>query len=202
MGIFTEWLREDTRLIDFSGEARPRIKEALQKEFSAHQNEIAKELAQGFYNATRGGARQKQGLDTRWEFQISPIPISSEGKQYRLGSMLIAYQLPRENGEKRDSLNSEDLGKFLKEKTPVFLQLIKDTLLEDKVLNQLSNLVTARVFNATEDGNPNDEAKAKVIWERPVNGKKNRKSLGRIVIAHWIPEKGAIQNPQTAATGS
>lgn len=200
MGVFNEWLdlHETVDIVDLSGKVRPLVLSTLEKEIKANINDIAAELAQGFYNASRGKARDSKKIESRWEFQISPTPVSSGGRKFRLGNILIAYQLPPSKQEGKRGLSQEEKDKYVKERTPIFKDFLRNTLLQEDTLDELATTITRRVYEAGSDGYELDTDQAKVVWDRGVTGKEKKRPLGRVLVAHWVPEKKkVVKEPAT-----
>lgn len=192
--IFREWLEStdnQKELVSFAGRIRPIILQTLKENISKNTKEIAQELTLSFFKAFFGAAREGDQAKRVWEFPLSSKPIPFKGKDLWVGSCVLAYQLPSPGsnpGVKRGPEPvQEEKDKFVREKEKYFTEFLKNVVLADKTLEELSDTFTHHVYGAISNQTTLEGPKAKVLWRGNITSDGGKWKMGQVVLAHRLP---------------
>jgi len=197
MSEFKEWIYSENtatapdtkRLIALAGRVRPIIRDRIQNELSKNIKEIAEEITKSFYHAFYGKGGKTGEAKTLWEFSLSPKPIAFHDERIQIGSAIIAYQLPSNEKDYREpDLTQEEKDKFLKARVNFFVDFLKNTVLAETSLDQITDDFVERIYSSAQD----EEligTQARILWSGAITGGSTSKDLGRILLALRLPPK-------------
>ncbi len=195
-GAFREWLNEgvaiaiddEKKLIALAGRIRPIIKERIHEELSKNIKEIANELTLAFYHAFYGKPGKRGEAQTVWEFSLSPKAIAINDERVHLGSAVIAYQLPVSEKQYREpDLTQQEKEKFIRDRSKLFMDFIRNTVLNDATLDEIADDFVQRIHKAVGDTTQLEGDKAKILWRGNITGGQRKRDFGRILLALRLP---------------
>lgn len=184
------WLEshEKKNLIAFAGLIKPLISKTLQEELKKNLKAISEQLTENFFAAYYGKLRESNQAATIWEFSLSPAPITFNGKRLRIGQAVLAYQLPKEAaGLKLSPPTTQEKEKFIRQREKFFVDYLKEKVLSNEALEEISTLLTETIHDAIEEPGTTIGNQAKVVWSLPVTSGKGKRKHGRMLLALKLP---------------
>lgn len=182
---------KDKEMIRFSAQLWDMTKRTIRDHLNRRVNDVAKNLAERAHQTLMGTSSDGSTAKTIEEWPLSPAPMKFKGENRRLGYIAIAFQYPEKDKlpkypGKVPQEGSKEYEKFIRERTNFFGKFIRELILTDETLDNLSTETTLLLYRQIIEGRDLASDRAKVLWRGKITVSDGKESLGRVLVTYKV----------------